>query len=114
MDNCIFCQIVNKQIPSEIIHEDDLSVAFKDINPKAPVHVLVIPKKHIRSLVEAEDDDKEIIGHLLLVAKDIANSLGIGSKGFRTVLNSGLESGQSVWHIHFHLMGGRKMSWPPG
>lgn len=114
MDNCIFCKIVNKEISSEIIHEDEYSVVFKDINPQAPVHVLVIPKKHIRSLAEMNENDKGIIGHLMYVAKNVASKLGISNKGFRMVLNSGLESGQSVWHMHFHLMGGRKMSWPPG
>ena len=114
MEDCIFCKIINKQIPSSIIYVDDKSLAFNDINPQAPVHILVIPKKHIRSLVESDDTDKELLGHLTQVARDIANEKGLGTKGFRLVLNSGLEAGQSVWHIHLHLLGGRKMTWPPG
>lgn len=114
MDDCIFCKIVNKELPSNTIYEDDKSIAFKDINPQAPVHILVIPKKHIRSLVESDESDKELLGHLTQVARDIANEHNLSSKGFRLVLNSGLESGQSVWHIHIHILGGRKMTWPPG
>lgn len=114
MDDCIFCKIVNKELPSNTIYEDDKSIAFKDINPQAPVHILVIPKKHIRSLVESDESDKELLGHLTQVARNIANEHKLSSKGFRLVLNSGLESGQSVWHIHIHILGGRKMTWPPG
>ena len=114
MEDCLFCKIVRKEIPSNIIYEDDKSLAFNDINPQAPTHILVIPKKHIRSLVESEDSDKELLGHLTQVARNIANEKDLSGKGFRLVLNSGLEAGQSVWHIHFHLMGGRKMTWPPG
>lgn len=114
MENCIFCKIVNKELSSEILYEDEYSLAFRDINPQAPVHILVIPKKHIRSLVEMDENDKGIIGHLIYTAKDLATRLGISNKGFRMIVNSGLESGQSVWHLHFHVMGGRKMLWPPG
>ncbi len=114
MEDCIFCKIINKQIPSSIIYEDDKSLAFNDINPQAPVHILIIPKKHIRSLVESDNTDKELLGHLTQVARDIANEKGLATKGFRLVLNSGLEAGQSVWHIHLHILGGRKMTWPPG
>jgi len=114
MEDCLFCKIVRKEIPSSIIYEDDKSLAFNDINPQAPTHILVIPKKHIRSLVESDDSDKELLGHLTQVARNIANEKDLSGKGFRLVLNSGLEAGQSVWHIHFHLMGGRKMTWPPG
>jgi histidine triad (HIT) family protein len=114
LEDCIFCKIINKEISSEIIYEDNNSIAFKDINPQAPVHILIIPKKHIKSLVDINKNDKVILGHLLYVAKDLASKLNISQKGFRIILNSGLESGQSVWHIHFHVIGGRKMSWPPG
>lgn len=114
MENCIFCKIVNKELDSKIVYEDDISIAIRDLNPQAPVHILVIPKKHIRSLVESEENDNNLLGHLLNVAKNIADNMNLSQKGFRIVLNSGLESGQSVWHIHFHLLGGRKMSWPPG
>jgi len=116
MENCIFCKIVNKEqeLDSKIVYEDDISIAIRDLNPQAPVHILVIPKKHIRSLVESEENDNNLLGHLLNVAKNIADNMNLSQKGFRIVLNSGLESGQSVWHIHFHLLGGRKMTWPPG
>jgi len=112
--NCIFCKIANKETSSEILHEDEYTLAIRDINPQAPVHILVIPKKHIRSLVEMDENDKGIIGHLIYTAKDLATKHGISNKGFRMIVNSGLESGQSVWHLHFHVMGGRKMLWPPG
>ncbi|MFQ5788685.1 MAG: histidine triad nucleotide-binding protein [Thermodesulfobacteriota bacterium] len=114
MVECIFCEIVNKKSPADIVYEDDDSIAFKDVNEQAPIHILVIPKKHIRSIVEIEEEDLHVIGHLVSVANKIANQKGISERGFRLVLNSGLESGQSVWHIHFHILGGRKMSWPPG
>ncbi len=114
MENCIFCKIVIKELDSKLVYEDDLSIAIRDLNPQAPVHILVIPKKHIRSLVESEENDNNLLGHLLNVAKNIADNMNLSQKGFRIVLNSGLESGQSVWHIHFHLLGGRKMTWPPG
>lgn len=114
MEECIFCKIINKELQSNIIYEDEKSLALKDINPQAPVHILVIPKKHIRSLVESDDSDKELLGHLIQVARDIANENSLSDKGYRLVLNSGLEGGQSVWHVHIHLLGGRKMTWPPG
>ncbi len=114
MNDCIFCKIVNKEIPSNTVYEDDKSIAFHDISPQAPTHILVIPKKHIRSLVESDESDTELLGHLAQVARNIANDKGLGENGFRLVLNSGLQAGQSVWHIHFHLLGGRKMNWPPG
>lgn len=114
MEDCIFCKIVNGQLPSKNVYEDHISMAFHDISPQAPTHILVIPKKHIRSLVEAEQIDKELIGHLNMVARKIADDRGISAKGYRLVLNSGLEAGQSVWHIHYHLLAGRKFTWPPG
>ncbi len=114
MDDCIFCKIVSRESPADIVYEDDDSIAFKDINEQAPIHLLLIPKKHIRSVVEIEEEDLQLIGHLVSVANKIADQTGISEKGFRLVLNTGLESGQSVWHIHIHLLGGRKMAWPPG
>ena len=114
MDDCIFCKIIKKEIPSNTVYEDDKSIAFHDINPQAPTHILVIPKKHIRSLVESDESDTILMGHLTQVARNIANEKGLDEKGFRLVLNSGLQAGQSVWHVHFHLLGGRKMNWPPG
>ncbi len=114
MEDCIFCKIVKREIPAALVHEDDISLAFRDIGPKAPTHILVIPKKHIRSVVEVTEEDNLLLGHLINVASEIAKKEGISEKGFRLVINCGLESGQSVWHIHLHLLGGRKMTWPPG
>ncbi|HXG30034.1 MAG TPA: histidine triad nucleotide-binding protein [Thermodesulfobacteriota bacterium] len=114
MKDCVFCKIVSKESPASIVYEDDISIAFKDINPQAPIHILVIPKRHIRTIAETTEEDKPLLGHLIHVARKIAEQLNISKKGFRLVANCGLESGQSVWHIHLHLLGGRKMKWPPG
>lgn len=96
------------------VYEDDLSVGIRDINPQAPVHVLIIPKKHISTLNEITEENKNLIGHLFLVAKEIARKEGIAERGYRTVINCNRESGQSIFHIHLHLLGGRLMGWPPG
>ncbi len=110
--NCLFCRIVSGEIPATKIFEDDVSIAFADIHPQAPTHFLVIPKKHIDSLAQATQDDKELLGHLTLVATELAKkSL---SKGFRVVINTGEEGGQTVDHLHLHVLGGRAMHWPPG
>ena len=110
--NCLFCRIVSGEIPATKIFEDDVSIAFADIHPQAPTHFLVIPKKHIDSLAQATQDDKELLGHLTLVATELAKkSL---SKGFRVVINTGEEGGQTVEHLHLHVLGGRAMHWPPG
>jgi len=114
MKDCIFCKIVNNEIPSEKVYEDENILAFEDINPKAPVHILIIPKQHYKSLNEIPEDKKEIIGDLMLTAKKIAAKKKIYKKGYRIVLNTGKDSGQEVAHIHFHLLGGRMMTWPPG
>ncbi len=113
-NNCLFCRIIAGEIPANKVHEDDLSLAFRDIHPQAPTHVLIIPKKHIASLDEAAREDQATLGHLLLVAAELAGQLGIASGGYRTVINTGAEAGQSVWHIHVHLLGGRPLGWPPG
>lgn len=110
MENCIFCKIANKEIPSNLIYEDDLTVAFNDLNPQAPVHVLVIPKKHYKSLNEL--DDKDIMSALLNTVKKVTQKLGITE--YRTVINTGKESGQEVLHIHLHILSGRPLKWPPG
>lgn len=110
MENCIFCKIANKEIPSDIVYEDENTVAFKDLNPQAPVHVLVIPKKHYSSLNEIED--KEIAAALLMSTKKTAQKLGITD--YRTVINTGKEAGQEVFHIHLHILAGRPLKWPPG
>lgn len=112
--NCLFCRIIAGQIPATKVYEDEHSFAFRDINPQAPVHVLLIPKKHIASLKEAGPDDHAVLGHLMLVAGKIASQEGIAESGFRVVANSGADAGQSVFHIHLHVMGGREMAWPPG
>lgn len=109
MSDCIFCKIINKEISSTIVYEDEKIIAFKDINPVAPVHVLVIPKKHITSLIELEDEDKNIIGDIYLVINKIAKELGIAEKGFRVIVNCGEDGGQEVKHLHFHLIGGEKL-----
>ena len=110
--NCLFCRIVSGEIPATKIFEDKVSIAFADIHPQAPTHFLVIPKKHINSLAQATEADKELLGHLTLVATDLAKkSL---SKGFRIVVNTGEEGGQTVEHLHLHVLGGRTMHWPPG
>ena len=113
MSDCIFCKIANKEIKSDIVYEDDRVVAFNDINPHAPVHILVIPRKHIIGVAEAGDEDAELMGHLQLVAARLAKEKGV-AEGYRIVVNSGPLAGQSVMHLHYHLLGGRRLNWPPG
>ena len=110
--DCLFCRVVRREIPATIVREDDATLAFRDIDPKAPTHVLVIPKAHVTSLNEASD--AAMLGRLLLVARDIAATEGIDASGYRTVINTGHDSGQTVHHVHVHLLGGRHMKWPPG
>lgn len=112
-NNCLFCRILRGEIPSRKVYEDDHVLAFEDINPKAPTHVLVIPKRHFAGLKEAQAADAELIGRCHLAAAEIARQRNI-EKGYRTVLNVGPDSGQSVFHFHVHLLGGRRLSWPPG
>ena len=115
MDNCIFCKIANKEIPTQAVYEDDMVIAFNDLEPQAPVHVLVIPKKHIASLLATTAEDKELLAHITCeVIPMLAKKLNIAETGFRTVANTGEEGGQTVQHLHFHLLGGRSMQWPPG
>jgi Diadenosine tetraphosphate (Ap4A) hydrolase and other HIT family hydrolases len=113
MSACLFCRIVAGEIPAKVVHEDDEVLAFRDISPQAPVHILLIPKRHIASVGDATVEDAPILGTLLLVAKKIAENEGIAS-GYRLVTNRGAEAGQSVFHLHVHLLGGRPMGWPPG
>ena len=113
MLGCIFCQVAARQKPATILHEDDLCVVIQDINPKAPVHLLVIPRKHIPSLNE-ENLDENLLGHLLAVAAKMAKERGIDGTGFRTVINTNAEAGQTVFHLHLHVLGGRILGWPPG
>ncbi len=109
----IFKRIIDKEIPAKIIHDDDLCLAFHDVNPQAPTHVLVIPKKEISSLAELSAEDQALLGHLLLVVKKLAIDLALDG-GYRVVINCGPDGGQSVDHLHVHLLGGRQMKWPPG
>jgi histidine triad (HIT) family protein len=113
MSDTIFGKIIRKEIPAEIVYEDDLALAFKDVNPQAPTHILVIPKKAIARLSEATSQDHALMGHLLLSAKRIAEQAGL-SNGYRLVINNGDDGGQSVDHLHLHILGGRPMGWPPG
>ncbi len=110
----IFKKIIEKQIPAQIIHEDDLCLGFKDVNPQAPTHILLIPKKEIPSMKEVTQDDKNLLGHMMVTASEIAAKLGISEKGYRIVLNTGAYGGQTVFHLHMHILGGRSLSWPPG
>ncbi|KAG8176163.1 hypothetical protein JTE90_012953 [Oedothorax gibbosus] len=112
-DDTIFGKIVRGEIPTKFIYEDDKCVAFNDINPEAPVHILVVPRKPIVQLSSAEEEDGPLIGHLLLVARKVAKEAGL-EKGFRIVINDGPEGGQSVYHLHVHVFGGRRLTWPPG
>ena len=112
--DCIFCRIVAGEIPAEIIYKDEQAIAFRDINPQAPVHVLVIPRQHLESLNEATEGDETSLGHLLRVAARVAGEGGLSARGYRTVINTGAGAGQSVFHLHVHLLGGRALTWPPG
>jgi histidine triad (HIT) family protein len=113
MTGCIFCGIVKDPVEARIVWEDDLAIAFRDIRPQAPSHLLVIPKKHISSLGQASPEDASLLGHLLLVAHKVAADEKIGS-GYRVVINNGTDAGQTVFHIHVHILGGRPLHWPPG
>ncbi len=114
MFGCVFCQIAAGEKPSRILYEDEQCLAFQDINPKAPVHFLVVPRKHIPSLNDHETEDEAVLGHLLSVASRMAKDKGIDGTGYRTVINTNAEAGQTVFHLHLHVMGGRIMRWPPG
>jgi len=114
MPECLFCQIIDRKLPAKVVHEDDRAVAIEDIHPQSPVHLLVIPRKHLPSLKEASADDEALLGHLFLVAAQLARARGVESRGYRAVINNGTGAGQSVFHLHIHLMGGRTFHWPPG
>ena len=111
---CFFCKLAQKEAETEIVYEDNEILAFKDINPQAPTHVLIIPKKHIATLNDASDEDALLLGKMSLVAKKIAYELGLSASGYRTVMNCNSHGGQTVFHIHLHLLAGRQMGWPPG
>jgi histidine triad (HIT) family protein len=114
MSKTLFEKIIDREIPAAIVYEDDLVLAFRDIKPQAPTHVLVIPKKPIPRIAEAKPEDHKVLGHLLLKAAEVANQLGVTQSGFRLVFNNGPDAGEAVPHLHCHIIGGRKMSWPPG
>jgi histidine triad (HIT) family protein len=114
MDDCIFCKIAAGEIPAELVYEDDSVVAFRDLNPQAPTHVLVIPRAHIATLNELRPQDEAIVGRMYGAAREIAAREGLAEAGYRTVVNCNEAGGQTVFHIHLHLLGGRMMHWPPG
>jgi histidine triad (HIT) family protein len=113
MSETIFTKIINKEIPADILYEDDLALAFKDINPQAPVHFLVIPKKAIATINDIEKHDREVVGHLSWVAATVADQLGVSEQGYRTVMNCNEFGGQTVYHIHLHVLAGKALGWPP-
>jgi len=110
----LFTQIINREIPADIVYEDEICLAFRDINPQAPVHVLLIPKKEIVSMATVETEDQAVLGHLMVKASEIASTLGLSESGYRLVVNTNEDAGQSVFHLHVHILGGRKLTWPPG
>ena len=110
----LFEKIVARQIPAQIVYEDDLVLAFRDISPQAPTHVLIVPKKPLARIAEAMEADKELLGHLLLKATEVAEKVGLKDGGYRLVINNGRNGGESVLHLHCHILGGRQMNWPPG
>jgi histidine triad (HIT) family protein len=112
--DCIFCRIAAGEIPATVVREDEATIAFRDVDPKAPVHVLVIPKRHIESVNDLEEADRELMGSLILAAGEIAAGEGVAEAGYRLVLNAGRAAGQSVEHVHLHVLGGRSLDWPPG
>jgi histidine triad (HIT) family protein len=114
MSECIFCKIVARTIPAALVYEDDMVVAFDDMNPQAPTHTLVIPRKHVASIAELQDSDVGLLGRLMLAGNKIAKLKGIADAGYRVVVNTGAHGGQSVFHLHLHILGGRHLAWPPG
>lgn len=115
MSDCIFCKIANGEIPSQFIYEDESVVAFRDLNPQAPEHILIVPKKHVAKIIDFTAEDKDLAAHIFVdVVPEVAKKIGVDESGFRIVINTGEEGGQTVGHLHVHLLGGRKMTWPPG
>lgn len=114
MSDCIFCRIAAREIPAKVVYEDEKGIAIEDLHPQAPVHLLVIPKRHVVSLAEMTGDDAQLIGHLHWIAAQLARTHNLEAKGYRTVINSGAGAGQSVFHLHVHVLGGRMFQWPPG
>ena len=114
MADCLFCKIINRDIPASVLYEDDSVLAFSDVNPQAPTHILLVPKRHIAALNDLTPEDDQLVGELIRRAAAIATARGIATSGFRTVFNTNRDAGQTVFHIHLHLLGGRSMHWPPG
>lgn len=114
MDDCIFCKIISGEIPSEKVYEDDQVTAFHDLNPAAPTHLLIVPNKHIRSINAIAEEDEQLIGHLFTTARQLAEKSGIDESGYRLIVNTGPDAGQAVFHLHLHLLGGRRMKYPMG
>jgi histidine triad (HIT) family protein len=114
MENCLFCKILNKQLKAEFVYEDDDIACIKDVNPQAPTHLLILPKKHIATILDLTEEDEKLIGKMVLKAGEIAKRFNISNNGFRLIFNTNKDAGQSVFHIHLHLVGGRKLKWPPG
>ncbi|PIQ43586.1 MAG: histidine triad nucleotide-binding protein [Gammaproteobacteria bacterium CG11_big_fil_rev_8_21_14_0_20_46_22] len=114
MSDCLFCKIIEKTLPATLVHEDEHCLAFRDIHPQAPEHILIIPKKHIATLNDLEDIDQTLVGHLVLTAKNLAKQIGVDHNGYRLNWNCNRHGGQEVYHIHLHLLAGRQMTWPPG
>ena len=113
-DSCLFCKIIAGDVPADVVYQDERCLVIRDINPQAPMHVLVIPRDHVESLDDASERDEGMIGHLLRVGARVANDLGHSEQGYRTVINTGAGAGQSVFHLHVHVLGGRPLTWPPG
>lgn len=111
---CLFCEIAGGRIPAKVAYQDDTVLAFHDINPQGPTHILVIPRRHITSLMDLTEEDDGLVGNLVRRARDLAKQTGLGERGFRLVFNAGEDAGYSVYHVHLHLVGGRRLSWPPG
>jgi len=114
MPDCIFCRIIERQAPAKVIHEDETAIAFEDLHPQAPVHLLIVPRKHLPSLREAAPGDEQLLGHLFALAAQLARNRQLEAKGYRVVINNGSWAGQSVFHLHLHVLGGRVFHWPPG
>lgn len=112
--DCVFCRIAAGSIPATVVHETERTVAFRDLDPRAPVHVLVIPRRHLATIAEIEPGDAELVGELFVAARAVAEKEGVARSGYRTVINAGSDGGQSVGHVHLHVLGGRRLTWPPG
>jgi histidine triad (HIT) family protein len=114
MSDCLFCGIVEGRVEGDVVYRDESVVAFRDIRPRAPVHILIVPRKHVATILELEANDQALVGQIFLVIAKLAREHGIAESGFRVVVNSGADAGQTVFHLHFHLLGGRHFGWPPG